>query len=146
MNADDASVASFTFLQLQVLEHLDAHAAIYLLGHHLLNHYDTRDANTRSKTHDSQSTHTRDRATTARRRNDLTRRNEPTRDSSPKRLRAQRRTRLPGLALGPLGHLVIHRLAAFRLCVRRNRVIRQSRERYKAVVTRWFCAIDRAPA
>ena len=38
MNADDASVVSFTFLQLQILEHLDARAAIYLLGHHLLNH------------------------------------------------------------------------------------------------------------
>ena len=51
MNADDASVVSFTFLQLQVLlEHLDARAAIYLLGHHLLNYYDTRDAHTLSKT------------------------------------------------------------------------------------------------
>jgi hypothetical protein len=69
MNADDASVVSFTFLQLRVLlEHLDARAAIYLLGHHLLNYYDTRDARTRSKTYASQSTHTRDRATTARRR------------------------------------------------------------------------------
>ena len=54
MNADDASVVSFTFLQLQVLlEHLDARAAIYLLGHHLLNYYDTRDARTRSKTYAS---------------------------------------------------------------------------------------------
>ena len=47
MNADDASVVSVTFLQLQVLLE---HAISHLFGHHLLNHYDTRDAHTRSKT------------------------------------------------------------------------------------------------
>ena len=47
MNVDDASVVSFTFLQLQVLLE---HSISHLFGHHLLNHYDIRDAHTRSKT------------------------------------------------------------------------------------------------
>ena len=55
MNADDASVVSFTFLQLQVLLE---HSISHLFGHHLLDHY-AHTHDTSARAHTRQSTRSR---------------------------------------------------------------------------------------